>query len=218
MRVTRPWPSILLGLACLSAGALAPAETKETGADLGAQAAADAIKSAASADGAFIAAGMLKDGFDKTQDLASMLLYPEDQIMVVKLTGAQVRDALERSVSLYPQPNTSFLQLSGFEATFNKNASDGHRLTAVKAGGVELSNTATFLVAMPARLAQGGYGYFKIWDKPDIVKTFDAATVESVLKGKPFTDSTPRWTVISTPVAQHPGSAVASGKSKTGHA
>ncbi|HLK16304.1 MAG TPA: 5'-nucleotidase [Fimbriimonadaceae bacterium] len=201
--MTRPWPSILLGLACLSAGALAPAETKETGADLGAQAAADAIKSAASADGAFIAAGMLKDGYDKTQDLASMLLYPEDQIMVVKLTGAQVHDALERSVSLYPQPNTSFLQLSGFEATFNKNASDGKRITSVTAGGVPLNNSSTYTVAMPARLAQGGYGFFKIWGLTDIQKTLENATVESVLKGKAYTDSSPRWTVVATAVAGH---------------
>jgi hypothetical protein len=117
---------------------------------------------------------------------------------------------------LYPQSNTSFLQLSGFEATFNRNAADGHRLTAVTAGGVALSNAASFLVAMPSRLAQGGYGYFKIWDKPDIVKTFGTNTVESVLKGKPYTDSTPRWTMIATPVAQH-SSSVTTADGKKGH-
>src|SRR5579863_4910188 len=144
MRLMRSWPPFLIGAVLLTVGALALAESKETGADLGAQAASDAIKSAAGADGAFIAAGMLKDGYDKTQDLASMLLYPEDQIMVVKLTGAQVREALERSVSLYPQPNTSFLQLSGFDATFNKNASDGHRITSVNANGSAINNTSTY--------------------------------------------------------------------------
>jgi 2',3'-cyclic-nucleotide 2'-phosphodiesterase (5'-nucleotidase family) len=216
MRLMRSWLPLLLTASCLAVCALVFAETKETGADLGAQAAADAIKTAGNADGAFIAAGMLKDGYDKTQDLASMLLYPEDQIMVVKLTGAQVRDALERSVSLYPQPNTSFLQLAGFEATFNKNASDGHRITSVTANGSALGNASTYTVAMPARLAQGGYGYFKIWDKPDIVKTIENATVESVLKGKSYTDSSPRWTVISTPIAGHALTSTA--KSKTGHA
>lgn len=214
MHLTRLWLP-LLGAASLAACAFAFSETKETGADLGAQAAADAIKSAAGADGAFVAAGMLKDGYDKSQDLASMLLYPEDQIMLVKLTGAQVRDALERSVSLYPQPNTSFLQLAGFEATFNKNASDGHRITIVTANGSPLTNTSSYTVAMPARLAQGGYGYFKIWDKPDIVKTIDGATVETVLKGKAYADSSPRWTVVSTQVAQHALTTAA--KTKTGH-
>lgn len=203
MRMIRSVPIFLVGAALWAACSLALADSKETGADLGAQAAADAIKAAAGADASFIAAGMLKDGYEKTQDLASMLLYPEDQIMVVKLSGIQVREALERSVSLYPQPNTSFLQLSGFEATFNKNASDGHRVTSVTANGAALNNTLTYTVAMPARLAQGGYGYFKIWDKPDIVKTVDGATVESVLKGKLYTESGARWTVISTPVAGH---------------
>jgi hypothetical protein len=136
--------------------------------------------------------------------------------MLVKLTTAQVREALERSVSLYPQANTSFLQLSGFEATFNKNAAEGHRLTSITVNGSPLSNSATFLVAMPSNLAKGGYGYFKIWDKPDIVKTFDASTVESVLKGKPYTDSAPRWAVISTPVAQHTTTVVSANKA-TGH-
>src|SRR5258708_3980156 len=135
MRLTRHWLPLFVGTAFLAVGVLAFGETKETGADLGAQAAVDAIKTAPRSHRAFIAAGMLKEGYDKTQDLASMLLYPEDQIMVVKLTGAQVRDALERSVSLYPQPNTSFLQLAGFEASFNKNASDGHRIISVTASG-----------------------------------------------------------------------------------
>ncbi|MHB8635611.1 MAG: 5'-nucleotidase C-terminal domain-containing protein [Fimbriimonadaceae bacterium] len=201
MRVTRFWLPFLVSVASAASCVAAYAESKDTGADLGAQAAADAVKSAAGADGAFIAAGMLKDGYDKTQDLASMLLYPDDQIMVVKLTGAQVRQALERSVSLYPQPNTSFLQLSGFEATFNKNASDGHRITVATANGSALNNTSTYTVAMPARLAEGGYGYFKIWDKPDIVKTIPNATIESVLKGKAYTDSSPRWQAVATPVA-----------------
>ena len=216
MRLMRSWLPLLLGAASLAACALALAETKETGADLGAQAAADAIKTAAATDGAFVAAGVLKDGYDKTQDLASMLLYPEDQIMVLKLTGAQVRDALERSVSLYPQPNSSFLQLAGFEATFNKNASDGHRITSVTANSSALNNASTYTVAMPARLAQGGYGYFKCWHDSDIVKTIENATVESVLKGKSYTDSSPRWTVVSTPVAQHSSNIVA--KARTGRA
>ena len=142
-------------------------------------------------------------------------LYPEDPIMIVKLTGAQLRSALERSVSLYPQPNTSFLQLSGFEASFNKNASDGHRLTSVTANGSALNNASTYNVAMPGRLAEGGYGFFKCWGQPDIQKTMPNVTVESVLKGKPYSDSSPRWQVISTPVAGHTLNVVA--KSKLGY-
>jgi len=56
---------------------------------------------------------------------------------------------------------------------------------------------------MPAPLAEGGYGFFKCWGPPDIVKTVPNVTVESVLKGKAYTDSSARWTVVATPVAQH---------------
>ncbi len=217
MALVRCCRSALIASLLLAMSVGVRADDKESSSDLGAQAAADALKAFAGADGAFIAAGMLKDGYEKSLDLDSMLLYPEDEMMVVKLTGAQVREALERSVSLYPQPNTSFLQLSGFEATFNKNAADGHRLTSITAGGAPVNNTASYLVAMPSRLAQGGYGYFKIWDKPDIVKSLGPSTVESVLKGKKYTDSSPRWTVIAIPVAQHSSSVVSGGKTGNGH-
>lgn len=170
---------------------LAPG-SKETGASVAAQAAADLIKTAAGTDGAFLAAGLLKEPYDQ-KDLSSLLLYPDDQIVVLKLTGAQIRQALERSVSLYPQPNTSFLQLSGFSATFSKEANPGKRILSVSTDAGPLVDTKSYEVAMPSSLGHGGLGYFKIWDTPNITKTLSGVTVESVLKGKPFTASSPRW-------------------------
>ena len=202
MKLIHPIACAMLA-GCLMAAGAGLQDGKDTGANLPAQAAADVLKTAAGADGAFIASGMLKADYDKTQDLASTLLYPEDQLTLVKLTGKQVKLALERSVSLYPQPNTSFLQLSGFEATFNRNLSDGKRILTVLVNGSALSPTSTYLVAMPSRLAEGGYGYFKIWDKPNIVKTIPNLTLGAALKGKPYTDSSPRWHVVSSPPAQH---------------
>ena len=56
-----------------------------------------------------------------------------------------------------------------------------------------LENGKTYSIAMPANLGRGGLGYFKIWDKSKIAKTIEGATVESVLKGKRFVESSPRW-------------------------
>lgn len=172
---------------------LAGATSKDLGSYLPAQAAADDLKAYAQTDGAFLAAGLLKDNYDKTKDLSTMLLYPEDQLMIVKMTGAQLQSAFERSVSLYPQPNTSFLQLSGFDVTFSKSAPIGKRITSVTVNGAPLDISKTYTVAMPSSLGLGGLGYFMVWNKSDITKTFTQTTIESILKGKPYVATSPHW-------------------------
>lgn len=180
----------------LGAYALGPAATAQTGAWIPGQAAADVLKSAADADGAFLAAGLLKSTYDKSTDLSNTLVYPEDQVLVLKLTGTQIRQALERSVSLYPQPNTSFLQLSGFNVIFNKTAAVGKRIVSVTVNNQPLVDTQSYNVAMPSSLGHGGLGYFRIWDNSNISKTLPG-TIESLLKGKPYATSDPRWSVPS---------------------
>ena len=155
------------------------------------QAAADVLRDFASADGAFLAAGLVKESV-QPNDLSTLLLYPSDEVVVVSLKGSQIRHALEKAVSLYPQQNSSFLQVSGFEVTFSKSAAPGQRIVSITAGGSKLDDSRTYTIAMPTTLGRGGLGYFKIWDKSKITKTYDQ-TVESVLKGKKLTDTSPRW-------------------------
>lgn len=165
----------------------------DTGPYLPAQAAADQIRSAASAEIGFVAAGLIGDGYTKDKDLASLMLYPQEQIVIVKLTGTEIREALERSVSLYPQPNTGFLQVSGIEVSFRPSAPSGSRVVSASVGGSKLEAARVYSVAMPSSLGRGGCGYFNIWDKKKIAKTFETDTVESVLKGKRYVDTAPRW-------------------------
>lgn len=161
-------------------------------AHLPSQAAADVLRDVAGTDGAFLAAGLVKETY-QSDNLASLLQYPTDELVVVSLTGAQVRQAFERTLSLYPLPNTSFLQISGFEVQFSKGAESGHRVTSATASGSRLEDEKTYTVAMPSSLGRGGLGYFKIWDKSKIAKTVENVTVESALKGKRFVESSPRW-------------------------
>ena len=167
----------------------------QIGAHSASQAAADALRDFTGANGAFMAAGLVNSSFEK-DNLASLVKYPADGIVVVNLTGSEIKQALERSVSLYPIPNEDFLQLSGVEATFSKGAAPGQRIVNVTVGGTKLDEKRSYTIAMPESLAAGGLGYFKIWDKSKIAKTFDKATVDSVLKGKHFIDSSPRWSVV----------------------
>ncbi len=193
----------LISLSILAAALAAPAFGKlpEDGPDLGAhsasQLAADLIRDAAGSDGAFLAAGILKPKSLQKDNLASILQYPTNTIIVLSLTGTQIREAFERSVSMYPQPNEGFLQISGFEVTFKKTGAPEHRVVSINAGTAKLDDSKTYNIAMPSTLAHGGLGYFKIWQNAKTVKVLDKTTVEEVLRGKRVSDTAPRWSVVS---------------------
>lgn len=156
------------------------------------QAAADILREVANADGAFLAAGLVKESF-QNDDLATLMQYPDDEIVVIGITGAQIRQAFERSISLFPQPNTSMLQISGFEVVFDPNAEPNKRIKRVSANGSALEDGKTYNIAMPSSLGRGGLGYFKIWDKTKIVSTVAGTTVEKALAGKKLVASPARW-------------------------
>ncbi|MCH8979754.1 MAG: 5'-nucleotidase C-terminal domain-containing protein [Armatimonadetes bacterium] len=180
-----------IGIACAAVAADGP----DTGWFGPAQDAADEIRAATGADVALLAAGMM---FQKHEgpDLSKLFKYPWDTIVVSQLTGAQLRAALSRSISLYPSPNNGFLQLSGVEVTFKKSAPADERIVSVTIDGQALDDDAKYDVAMPIRLARGGYGYLKIWDKKSIKRTIDGLTLENLLKGKTATKQAPRWKAV----------------------
>lgn len=181
----------LAGLGVSQAGR-GPASNPEAGPHLASQAAADILREVAGTDGAFIAARSVSATVDNN-NLAAMLQFPTDDIVVVKLTGRDLRAAFERSISLYPQPNSSFLQLSGFVVEFSSAGAPESRILNVTVNGAALDENRSYTVAMPGSLGRGGMGYFKIWDKQKIERTLPGATLESVLKGKKFVATSPRW-------------------------
>lgn len=181
-----------LGVATAAAAMCFAQGSPGAGPHAGGQSVADAIRSAASADLAFVAAGLLKNS--NSGDLAALLQYPGDDVMVVTLTGAKVRQAIERSVSGYPSESPSFLQLSGANVTFRPSSPANSRVVSISVNGAALSDSATYSVAMPSSLALGGSGYFKIWDRPDVTRELKT-TVEAVVRGKTVSPSAPRYTV-----------------------
>ncbi len=158
------------------------------------QAIADELRSATGAAIAWIPAGMLVEA--GRGDLSTFVQFGTDEISVVRLTGKQVRQALERSVSLFPDASPSFLQVSGLEVVFSKGANPDGRVRTVLVEGVELNATATYEVAMPGNVARGGLGYFTVWDRKAISRTLENATLESLLKGKSGFVRTARWKVV----------------------
>lgn len=132
-----------------------------------------------------------------------LLPYRDDRVVVLKLTGAQIRQALERSLTLYPQPNAGFLQVSGLTVTFDPAKPAGERVVSVqvgKEGKDDLDAAREYRVATSATLAYGALGYFKVWERSAVERELDK-TVGDALKayleaGKPIDGLSERIVVV----------------------
>jgi 2',3'-cyclic-nucleotide 2'-phosphodiesterase (5'-nucleotidase family) len=153
---------------------------------------ADAIREAAKTEIAFIAASSFNEvslpkGNVNSNDIVKALEYKNDTIAIVKLTGDQVRRALEHGLYLYPKFNSGFLHFSGLTVTINPDGEKGKRIVSVKVDGSALDSGKTYKVAMPSPLANGALAYFKIWTKKEIEKDTDQtleAAVNSYLNAR----------------------------------
>jgi len=130
---------------------------------------ADAVRNAAQADVALIQAAIFRLPLARSingseQSVRSALAYADDRIAVVSLEGRRMLQALERSLSLAPQPNKGFLQVSGLTVEFNPSASPEHRIVRVRVGTKPLDSSSIYKVAMPLSLAKGALGYFRVFD------------------------------------------------------
>jgi 2',3'-cyclic-nucleotide 2'-phosphodiesterase (5'-nucleotidase family) len=130
--------------------------------------AADAARSAMQADLALAQASQFRPAVipagDLTREaLTGALLYPDEEIVLVRISGEQLQSALERGLSMLPKPSTAFLQVSGITVTFRSDAAAGQRVDQVRVGPDALSPGKAYRVAMPASLAKGALGYFRIF-------------------------------------------------------
>lgn len=107
-----------------------------------------------------------------TADRVRPLLTKSSELWaVVRLTGAQLRQTLERSLSRAPLPNAGFLQVSGLTLTYDPEAPRDGRIVSLKASEQDVEPDRQYEVAMPISLAKGGSGYFQIFGEEQIVKT-----------------------------------------------
>ena len=81
-------------------------------------------------------------------------------IVTVELQGTAIWEALERGVSVYPEPEGIFMQFSGLYVTFDPNAGPGNRIRSVRMQDDTLfDKQKTYTVAMIDFLLAGGDGY-----------------------------------------------------------
>lgn len=157
------------------------------------QSIADLLNREAGTDIALITDGLLKEGGDR-KDLAKSLSYETDELWQVELTGKQLKEAFEKSVSFYPSPFSSFLQVSEAKIVFDPSKPIGSRVQLVTLGELAqpLENDKKYKVAMPASLAKGGFGYNNIWEFKTpgrIVRP----TIGEVVRGKSVNSLAFRW-------------------------
>ena len=85
-------------------------------------------------------------------------------LATMKLTGSEIIEALEHSVSLAPQESGGFLHVSGMKFTYDSSKPAGSRVQKVEVLGengsyTEFDLTKEYVVATNAFTAKGGDGY-----------------------------------------------------------
>lgn len=93
-----------------------------------------------------------------------------DTVVVLNLTGAQILQVAERSVSRAPEPFAGFLQISGLQIRYSAGQPEGKRVSLAGVGGGEVEASKTYRVATTRPIASGSLGYFQIWKQKDIAE------------------------------------------------
>ncbi len=140
---------------------------------------ADAVRDAGQADAAILPASELRSitipaGHIDSQQLVDALRAGSDDsdtVVLIRLTGAQIKKALAHGLSRLPAPYAGFLQISGLRVVYASGGQGATISSVILSGsGSTLSDAQTYTVATSRLLADGALGYFEIWGKSDISK------------------------------------------------
>ena len=154
---------------------------------------ADAVRTASNSNIALIAATSfaevtLPKGDVRADDVLNALVFRGDTVVVLRLTGSQIRRALEHGLGLYPARSAAFLQVSGLSMTIDPSVPRNSRIQTIKVGKEPMEDDKTYTVAMPSPLAGGALTYSKAWSREDVDRD-TRMTLEQVIRdyfaGKP---------------------------------
>ena len=126
---------------------------------------ADAMREATGADIALSNGGGIRGdtvyppGTQLTRKIVLTELPFGNKTVVLRLTGAQVRQALENGVSRAAHPSGRFPQVSGLTFSFDGREPAGERVTGVTVGGAPLDSARSYTLATNDFLARGGDDY-----------------------------------------------------------
>jgi len=138
---------------------------------------ADAFVEMAGTDIGFIHSGSLRKDLPAGDVLLVDLLdtYPfVDDVMVKEMSGAQIRRAIEQSLTLA----RGLLQVSGLKLTYDMSQPEGQRLVKLERNGHSIANSDQFTVAVPGFISEGG-DMFDVFAESDVIG--NAGTVVDVM-------------------------------------
>ncbi|XP_012639516.1 snake venom 5'-nucleotidase-like [Microcebus murinus] len=106
-----------------------------------------------------------------------------DPVLVVRITGAQLLEALENGVYKYPALDGRFPQVAGIEFGFDPDAEPGHRIIrdTVKVQGQYLRKKKIYLLAIKEYIANGKDGYSVLKSCPRMFDTETAQVLSTVV-------------------------------------
>ncbi|MHB8068784.1 MAG: bifunctional metallophosphatase/5'-nucleotidase [Desulfobaccales bacterium] len=123
---------------------------------------ADILRQAAGADAAIINGGGIRAGIAKgaisVKHIDTVLPF-DNYLVAIKLTGKQIREALEHGVSRLEEGAGRFPQVSGLSFTYSRGAPAGSRVKEIMMGGKPLDLQKEYVVATNDFMAAGGDGY-----------------------------------------------------------
>ena len=91
---------------------------------------------------------------------AVVTVLPFGNLVVTRtVTGAQIRQAIEHGIRLYPDQNGGFPQVGGLTYVFDPAKEPGSRVTELAAGGQPIDDQKAYTLATNDFLADGGDGY-----------------------------------------------------------
>ncbi len=116
------------------------------------------MRSASKSDIPFLNSGAIRADLNAGPVTLEQLInvYPvPDNLTVVELSGKQVRELIEYSLTL----PYGVGQISGLKIQFDSTQPEMQRLVRIKLGNTELVDTKKYTVSTSAYIAKGGDGY-----------------------------------------------------------
>ena len=136
---------------------------------------ADTFREAAAADVAIMNGGGIRSdrlylaGPITNRHVFSILPF-KNKVVLIQVTGAELRQALERGVSrvVEDKEDGGFPQVAGLRFVYDGKRPAGSRIVSATVGGKNLDDNKTYKLATISYLADGNEGYDMFRGKPDL--------------------------------------------------
>ena len=112
-----------------------------------------------------------------------------NKTVVLEVTGADIRAALENGFSAIEDGGGRFPHVSGLTVTYDASKPAGARVVDVMIGGAALDNSGQYLLATNDFMGKGGDGYAMFAGKPSVIEA-NAAELMAAQVIRAFEDGT----------------------------